>query len=318
MRKPNIVVAALAVLAGLPYATASAQAWPAKPVKVIVPYAAGGVVDVQTRNVTTRMAADLGQPFIVEARPGANANIGAEAVARAPADGYTLLVTAPFLINNPLLEADLRWKPADFAPVARFTLSPSFVLVPASSPANSVKEYVALARAKPGLQFGDGGTGSTQSVATLILAAVADIKIEPVLYKGAPPIIPDLINGLISMSIIPSTVALPPVKSGKLRALANTSDRRSPLLPDVPTIAEAGFPEATVMSWYGFHVPAGTPREVVRRASDATRTATGAAETRERAANAGGEIAFLATEEFEKFLRADAERWERAVRIIRK
>lgn len=318
MRKPGIVVAFVTVLAALPYATASAQAWPAKPVKVIVPYAAGGVVDVQTRVVTTRMAADLGQPFIVEARPGANANIGAEAVARAPADGYTLLVTAPFLINNPLLEADLRWKPADFAPVARFTLSPSFVLVPASSPANSVKEYVALARAKPGLQFGDGGTGSTQSVATLILAAVADVKIEPVLYKGAPPIIPDLINGLISMAIIPSTVALPPVKSGKLRALANTSDRRSPLLPDVPTIAEAGFPEATVMSWYGFHVPAGTPREVIRRASDATRTATGAAEVRERAANAGGETAYLATEEFEKFLRADAERWERAVRIIKK
>lgn len=151
-----------------------------------------------------------------------------------------------------------------------------------------------------------------------ILCAVAGIRIEPVTYKGAPPTIPDLINGLITMSIIPAAVALPPVRSGRLKALANTSDRRSPLPPDVPTIAEAGFPAATVLSWYGFHAPAGTPREVVQRASDATRTATGAAEVRERAANAGGETAFLATEEFEQFLRADAERWARAVRIIRK
>jgi tripartite-type tricarboxylate transporter receptor subunit TctC len=166
-----------------------------------------------------------------------------------------------------------------------------------SLPVNSVKEYVELARTKPGMQYGDGGSGSTQTMATEILRAVAGIKIEPVQYKGAPPVIPDLINGLVTRPIIPSSVAIPPVKGGKLRALANTSDRRSPMLPDVPTIAEAGYPEATVLSWYGFHAPAGTPREVIQRISDATRAATATPEVRERA--------------------ADAERWERALRLIK-
>jgi tripartite-type tricarboxylate transporter receptor subunit TctC len=146
--------------------TVAAQSWPARPVKVIVPYPAGGVVDVMTRAVTIKLAADLGQPFVVEAKPGAQANIAAEFVANAPADGYTLLVSAPYIINNPLLETGLRWQPKDFVPVARYALSPSFLLVPMTSPARTVQEYVALARAKPGQPIGDGGSGSTQSMAT--------------------------------------------------------------------------------------------------------------------------------------------------------
>ncbi|MBL8384663.1 MAG: tripartite tricarboxylate transporter substrate binding protein [Burkholderiales bacterium] len=299
-------------------APAAVAQWPTRPVKVIVPYPAGGVVDVMTRAVTIRLATDLGQPFVVEAKPGAGANIAAEFVANAPADGYTLLVSAPYLINNPLLESGLRWQPKQFAPVARYALSPSFMLVPANSPAKTVKDYIAMAKAKPKLPIGDGGTGSTQSMATKMLAAVAGVTFESIGYKGAPPVIPDLVNGALTMSIIPSTVAIPQVTSGKLRALANTSDKRSPLLPDVPTIAEAGFPEVTVLSWYAFHVPTGTPAEAIDRLSAAVGAATATAEVQGRLANAGGEAAFLGRADFVNFLRSDTERWERFAKAFQK
>jgi tripartite-type tricarboxylate transporter receptor subunit TctC len=298
--------------------TVAAQGWPARPVKVIVPYPAGGVVDVMTRAVTIKLAADLGQPFVVESKPGAQANIATEFVANAPADGYTLLVSAPYIINNPLLETGLRWQPKDFVPVARYALSPSFILVPMTSPVRTVQEYVALARAKPGQPIGDGGSGSTQSMATQMLAAVAGLKFESIGYKGAPPVIPDLINGALTMSIIPSTVAIPQVTAGKLRALANTSGKRSPLLPDVPTIAEAGFPEVTVESWYAFHVPAGTPREMIQKLSDAVGAAAASPEVQARLRSAGGEAAYLGVSDFEAFLRADAERWQRFAKAFKK
>ena len=308
----------LAAAAQLGGGIAIAQSWPAKPVRVIVPYPAGGVVDVMTRAVTIRLATDLGQPFVVESKPGAGANIAAEFVANTAADGYTLLVSAPYIINNPLLETGLRWQPKDFVPVARYALSPSFILVPLSSPARTVKDYVALARSKPGLPVGDGGTGSTQSMATQMLSVVAGFTFEAIGYKGAPPVIPDLINGALSMSIIPSTVAIPQVTSGKLRALANTSSKRSPLLPDVPTIAEAGFPEVTVESWYAFHVPTGTPREVVQRLSAAVGAAAAMPEVQARLTTAGGEAAFLGTADFESFLRSDTERWQRFAKAFKK
>ncbi len=319
MRKPLRAIAVLmacwcTTMAG----SALAQTWPARPVRVIVPYPAGGVVDVMTRAVTIKLAADLGQPFVVEAKPGAQANIATEFVANAPADGYTLLVSAPFIINNPLLDSGLRWKPTDFVPVTRFALSPSFMLVPITSPARTVQEYVALARSKPGLPIGDGGSGSTQSMATQMLAAVAGLKFESIGYKGAPPVIPDLINGALTLSIIPSTVAIPQVTAGKLRALANTSGKRSPLLPDVPTIAEAGFPEVTVESWYAFHVPAGTPREVIQKLSDAVGAAAASPEVQARLRSAGGEAAYLGVSDFEAFIRTDTERWQRFAKAFKK
>ena len=315
MRTVAVVVAGFCLaLAG----GAAAQTWPSRPVRVIVPYPAGGVVDVMTRAVTIRLATDLGQPFVVESKPGAGANIAAEFVANTAADGYTLLVSAPYIINNPMLETGLRWQPKDFVPVTRYALSPSFILVPPNSSARTVKDYVALARAKPGLPVGDGGTGSTQSMATQMLGAVGGIRFEFIGYKGAPPVIPDLINGALSMAIIPSTVAIPQVTAGKLRALANTSDKRSPLLPDVPTIAEAGYPEVTVLSWYGFHVPAGTPREVMQKLSAAVGAATATPEVQARLASAGGEAAFLGVADFESFLRADTERWQRFAKALKK
>lgn len=306
------------ILLGLLVAGNALAQWPNRPVRVIVPYPAGGVVDVMTRAVTIKLAADLGQAFVVEAKPGANANIAAEAVATAPADGYTLLVSAPYLLNNPMLETGLRWKPADFVPVARYALSPSFILVPTGLPARTMKEFVDWSKARGKVSVGDGGTGTTQSMATYMLRAVAGLDFEFIGYKGAPPVIPDLINGLVSMAIIPSTVAIPQVNAGKLRALANTGDKRSPALPEVPTIAEAGFPDVTVLSWYGFHAPTGMPREAIQKLAAAVGVAAASAEVQSRLAAAGGEAGFLAGAEFDAFLRSDAERWVRFVKAARK
>ncbi|WP_297721585.1 tripartite tricarboxylate transporter substrate binding protein [Limnohabitans sp. Rim8] len=300
--------------------TAQAQStYPSKPIRVIVPYAAGGVVDVQTRALTIGMAKELGQAIVVEAKPGANANIAAEYVARAPADGYTVLISSPFFINNPLLESNLRWASSDFLPVGRFSMSPSYFVVPMSSPAKTVMEYVELAKkAKPALQYADGGQGSTQTMANEMFRHVAGIALESVPYKGAPPTIPDLINGMMSMAITPSSVAVPQIKAGKLRALANINSRRSADLPDVPTIAEAGFPEVTAVSWYGMHVPAGTPPDTVRKLEAAMKAAAATNEVKERLVNAGGEEAFLGQADFVAFIKADSSRWEKVVKIIKK
>jgi len=295
------------------------ELFPSKPVKVIVPYPAGGVVDLQTRAMAQGLAAELGQGVVVDSRPGANGNIAAEAVARSPADGYTLLVSAPYLINNPLIESNLRWAPKDFVPLARFSMSPSFMCVPAASPARTVREYVEMARrAKPMLQFGDPGTGTTQTMAVEILKSTAGIEIEGIAYKGAPPLAIDLINNNFSMSVLPSSVAYPHVKSGKLRALATTSSARSAQLPDVPTMAEAGYPEATVISWYGLHAPINTPASVMRKLEAAIKAAVQKGETQNRLVSAGGEAAYLGTEEFTKFIASDGQMWERINRMLRK
>jgi len=316
----TIAAAACALATTLPAGFAWSQdAFPSRPIRVIVPYAAGGVVDVQTRAATQRMATELGQPIVVEAKPGASGSIAAEYVARAPADGYTLLVSAPFLVTAPLLEDKLRWKPQDFAAVGRFSLSPSYLVVSAKSSAKSVKDVVAMARrASPPMQYGDGGTGTTQTMATELLRASTGVKMEAVAYKGAPPMVPDLINGSFAFAVLPSSVAYPHVQSGAIRALANMSDRRSPRLPDVPTIAEAGFPQATALSWYGLHAPAGTPPQVIARLSDALRRSTDAADTKERMANAGGEEAYLDHAAFDAFVKEDAKHWTDAVNLIRR
>ena len=299
-------------------AWAQAASYPSKPVRVIVPYAAGGVVDIHTRALTTTLQELLKQPFVIEAKPGANGNIGAETVARAEPDGHTLLVSASFLINNPLLETGLRWAPKSFLPVARFAGSPSYFVVNSDVPAKTLREFAALAkRASKPMAYADGGTGTPQSMSALAFQQVAGVKFDHVLYKGAPPSVPDLLQGLVQVSILPSTVAIPQVKAGKLRALANISNARSPQLPDVPTIAEAGFPEATALSWYGLHAPAGTPAAVIQRLSDAMKQACAMPVVKERFVAAGGEEAFLDNAAFKQFLVQDEVRWKKLVQKIK-
>ncbi len=298
-------------------AASVAQPFPNKALRVIVPYPVGGAVDVMTRFVTNHMAQTLGQPIVIDTRPGANANIGPEAAARAAPDGYTLLASATFLVVNPLLETGLRWAPRDFVPVARFTQAPNILVVPASHPSKSVAEFVAAAKAAPGLPVGDSGPGAPQTIAVELLKRAAGVEFQSVGYKGGPPILGDLINGQLAMAVLPLNVAMSSIAGGRVRALATTSNRRSPLLPDLPTMAESGYPDVTVISWYGFHVPTGTPPEVIRRIADAVGAAAADDATRSRTATAGGEISFLETEPFRKVLDEDALRWSKAVHAIR-
>jgi tripartite-type tricarboxylate transporter receptor subunit TctC len=308
---------ALGVLLVVSSGTALAQGYPAKPIRVIVPYPVGGAVDVMTRLVTNHMAQTLGQPMVIDNRPGANANIGPEAAARSAPDGYTLLASATFLVVNPLLESGLRWSPRDFTPVARFTQAPNVLVVPASSSSRTVAEFVAAARGKPGLPAGDAGPGAPQTLAIDLLRHAANIELQSVGYKGSPPILADLISGQLAVSVLPLNVVASSVQGGRIRALASTSNRRSQLLPDLPTMAESGYPDVTVISWYGFHAPAGTAPDVIRRLSDAVAAAAADEATRTRTAGTGGEISYMDTETFRRFLDEDAARWSKAVQTIR-
>jgi len=296
-----ILHAALAVVA----CTAAAQPYPSKPVRVVVPYPAGGAVDVVTRQITNHMAQALGQPFVIDNRPGANANIGAETVARSAPDGYTLLASATFLLLNPLLESDLRWSPHDFVPVALFATSPNILVVPASHSSKSLAEFIALAKARPGLSVGDAGRGAPQTMAVELLQHAAGVEFSNVGYRGGPQVLSDLLNSQLDMSVLPLGVVMSSISGGRIRALASTSNHRSPLLPDLPTMGESGYSEVTVISWYGFHAPAGTPRHVIDRLSDAVSAASSDAATRSHVEAIGGEISFMPTEMFQKFLASD-------------
>jgi tripartite-type tricarboxylate transporter receptor subunit TctC len=287
------------------------DAWPSKPIRLVVPYPAGGVVDVHARALAQRVAADLGQPVVVDNRPGANANVGAEAVARAAADGYTLLVSAPFVVNNPILEQALRWTPRDLVPIARFAAAPGFLVVAADSPIRDFAEFLERARkAAPPLRYGDAGAGTTASVSLEIIRREARFDVLPVQYKGLPQVIPDLINGGLDFTFLPLTLAKPQVEAGRIRALANIGNRRSAALPGIPTVAELGVPRATVLSWYGLHAPAGTPPAVLARLEQATKLATASEEVRSRFSAAGGEEAFMGQADFVAFLESDRERMQ--------
>ena len=308
---------ACGMMLALAVSTTVAQPYPNKTIRVIVPYPVGGAVDVMTRLITNHMAQTLGQPMVIDNRPGANANIGPEAAARSAPDGYTLLASATFLVVNPLLETGLRWHPRDFVPVARFTQAPNVLVVPAAHASKTLAEFVAAAKAKPGLPTGDSGPGAPQTMAIELLKHAAGLEFQSIGYKGGPPVLADLINGQLAMSVLPLNVAMSSIAGGRIRALATTSNRRSPVMPDLPTMAESGYPEATVISWYGFHAPAGTPAEIIKRLSDAVAAAAADEATRTRTATTGGEISFMDTEAFRKFLDEDTARWLKAVQTIR-
>jgi tripartite-type tricarboxylate transporter receptor subunit TctC len=317
--KRLLELAMAAALTALFSTTVHAQTYPSKPIRVIVPYPVGGAVDIMTRLVTVHMQQTLGQPVLVENRPGANANLGPDHVASTPADGYTVLATATYLIANPLVEGDkLRWSPASFVPVARFTTAPNLFVVPGTSKLLSIRDLVSAAKAQPrALNYGEAGPGAPQTMAIEMLKTVAGIEMQAVSYKGSPPVIGDLVNETLTMSVLPLSVSMGAIQGGRIKAIASTSNQRSALLPDVPTMAEAGFPEVTVVSWYGFHVPKGTPEDVIAKLSGAVAAATSSEEVRTRTVGVGGEISFLGTKDFEAFLREDHARWQKFVQALK-
>jgi tripartite-type tricarboxylate transporter receptor subunit TctC len=248
-------------------ANGNAAGFPARPIRVVVPYAAGGPTDILGRLVGDFLGRDLGQAAFVENRPGAQGAIGAETVARAEADGYTLLIVAgSMIVQNPLLYKKLPYDPAkDFRMLALITEVPVVMEVHPSVPARTVEEFVAYAKQNPAkLAFGSAGTGGTIHLAGEMFKQMAGIEMTHVPYKGAGPALTDLLAGNIQVMFDSLGTALPPVRSGMLRALGVSSARRNPDLPDVPTIAESGYPDYLVSVWFGVAAPARVPDDVAQ------------------------------------------------------
>jgi tripartite-type tricarboxylate transporter receptor subunit TctC len=265
MLRFSCAVAALALAAG---GAVAQQPFPSKPVHLIVGFPPGGGVDIIARTISQPLSERLGQPVIVENRPGAGGNIAAEQVAHAPADGYTLLIGA---VSSLAISASVYRHQnynvlKDFAPVAVVASVPNVLVVNPSVPAKNVRELIALAKAEPGkLNFGSAGNGTTVHFAGELFKSMAHLDMVHVPYKGAAPAMADLLGGQVQMMFDFLSAAAPQIKSGKLRALGVTSVTRSPVIPDVPTIAEAGLPGYQVLGDFGIVAPAGTPPEIVER-----------------------------------------------------
>lgn len=313
----NAVVAVAMLCLSLFATTADASPeYPIRPIQIVVPYGPGGVVDVVTRIVVDKMTQSLGQPVVVLNRPGGNANIGPSIVAQAEPDGYTLLASSSSTVINPLVEKNPGFGSDSFVPIVRIAESPNVLVVPASLKLATLNDFVVLAKSEPELATPVTGPGSSQAVARTMFARSANIQLLDVAYKGGVSFITDLLAGRLAMSVSPMNVVIGLVKQGRLTALAVTSERRSALLPDVPTMAEAGFAEATAVSWFGFHAPAGTPALALEKIAAAVRTATDDPEVRARIAGVGAEAAYLGTSAFESFLVVERIKAEKYVATI--
>jgi tripartite-type tricarboxylate transporter receptor subunit TctC len=308
---------ALLLASLMPIGAAAQTDWPRKPVQIVVPYGAGGAVDVMIRIFAEHMSQTLGQPVVVLNRPGGNANIGPVSVTQAPADGYMLLASSGTLIVNPLIDANSGYTVKQFIPVARSAQMTNVVVVPASSKVNSLREFVAYARLNPDLPTNFSAHGNAQAVARESLAKAAGFKLLDVAYKGGTTYIPDLVAGRLSVSFAPINVVLPLIRDRQLTALAVTGERRAAVLPDVPTAAESGYPGVVSVSWFGVHALTGTPKPVIERLAQAVRAAALDPKVQSRVQTSGAEVAWLDTAEFDAFLAKETASAERYVQTVR-
>ncbi len=316
MRLGRILGATLAlaaVLAGaLGGASAQAQSFPDKPIRVIVGFPPGGPTDAVARILGEKASQTLGQPIIVENRPGASGNIAASYVARSAADGYTLFFsTAGVLSMNPFLYVNPGFDvKRDFAPITQAVSVPAIVVVQPAFPANTLDALVKMARKAPGsISFASAGFGGPPHMAAELLKKVAHIELLHVPYKGASPATTDLISGQVNMGIFDIPVMMPQVKAGKLKALAITSKQRSPLLPDLQTITEAGYPGATFDNWYGMVAPAATPAKVREQLAHAFIDALKDPEVHRKLTEMGAMVVASSPADFDAMIKEETERW---------
>jgi len=266
--KLSMLLVAGAMTLSVAAADAGAEAWPTQPIKVIVPFPAGGQLDVVVRVVADKLSPVLGQPIVVENRTGADGNIAAEIVAKSKPDGYTWLATSvPFATQVSLQPGKLRYDPVrDFEPVANLGAASFVLVVPDSVPVNSLKEFIAYAKSRPGqLSYAGTSVGSATHLSTELFARATGLSMQMIPYAGIPAAMSDLLSGRTQFMSTGVIAALPQIKSGKLKPLAILAPERHPQLPDVPTIAEAGYPDLIVATWFGLLVPAGTPKDIVQR-----------------------------------------------------
>jgi tripartite-type tricarboxylate transporter receptor subunit TctC len=315
-RRLSCFVAGLALLTASTSAFAQA-AFPTRPIRVIVPYPAGGIVDIVARSVTDTIGRNFRQPMVVEAKPGGNSNIGTAEVARSAPDGYTWLVTGPAVLVNPSIYKGAGWNAMrDFKCVGLVVWNQSAAVVPINMPVKTLKDFVELAKSKPGqLNFGNPGIGSSIDLTAKNLFRIAGISITNVGYKGQPQALIDLITGEIQLSVASLALALPHIKDGKLRPLAVFTKERVKQLPDVPTIAEAGYPDAAYLPWYGIYLSATTPDELVGRIHEAINKALESSEVIERLSHADIPGRPMQLDELAKLMKADYERLNEIVKV---
>jgi tripartite-type tricarboxylate transporter receptor subunit TctC len=295
---------------------AVAQTYPTKPVRIIVPYSPGGGIDTVARMMAQKLTEQIGGPFLIENRPGAAGVLGAEIVARAAPDGYTLLASATEFAINPIVRPKLPYDSfKDFIHISQLASVQFILAAHPSVPARNVKEVIALAKARPGtLTYGSSGTGGGPHLAGELFQSMAGIRWVHVPFKGTGPMSLAVMSGEIDFIFAATIGLLPQVRAGKMRAIAVTGQKRFAQLPEVPTVAESGIPGYSAIGWYGFYAPAGTSPEIVRRLyAEATR-ALGDPEVKEKLGRSGNEYVMSSPDEFVAFLRAETAKWTKIVK----
>ncbi len=313
-KRIHAAAAALALLVGF---AAQAQPYPNKPVRLIVPYGPGGSTDLTGRTVAHKLQEALGQPFVVENKPGASAQIGAAEVAKAAPDGYTLLVGAPqVFIINPLFFKDMRYDAENgFTPIAITLLSPNYILAHPSLPVTSIPELIAYAKAHPGaLNYASSGVGSSGHLTGLLLNKLAGIDMQHIGYKGSAGAVQDSLSGQVKLLIDQPVPGISHVRAGKLRAIAVGTATRVPALPDVKTVQEQGVPDFESSTWFGFWAPAGTPRPVIERLWGEIQRIMRMPDVQDKFAPAGYIPTAISPEDTAARIRSDREKWTRVAR----
>lgn len=319
-RRAALALCTVLACAATPLARAQAPAYPTKPLRMIVPFTPGGSTDVLARAIGLELSRAWGQPVVIENIPGAGGAIGAERVAKAPADGYTLLMGhIGTLAVNPSLYPKLGYDPVrSFAPVAWVARVPNVLVVHEAVPARTLKELVDLARSKPGrLDYGSGGNGSAAHTTMEYLKLQTQMSLLHIPYRGTAPSVNDLVAGQVQALFTGAPALLPHIKSGKIRALAVSSPRRMALLPDVPTVAESGLPGTKGFEadqWYGVVAPAGTPAAIVKQLNEQINKSLASAEVRARLASEGAEPTPGTPQAFGNLIESEIKRWAPVVK----
>ncbi|MDB5808658.1 MAG: hypothetical protein JWN94_780 [Betaproteobacteria bacterium] len=311
----RIVLTACCCLLG--NALAADVAFPTKPVRIIVPFAPGGPTDIVARTVGQQLTAAFGQPVVIDNRPGAGGVVGADLVAKSAADGYTLLLCSTgAMAINPGLLAKMPYEPLrDFAPVTLVVTIPYLLLVNPNFSAQTVKDVVALARAKPGqLNYGSAGTGTTSHLAMELFRSMANIQVSHVPYKGSALAATDLVGGQLQLLFDAPPSSLPFVRSGRVRAIGISTLRRSPLLPDMPTISEAGVPGYEVLTWSGICAPAATPHSVLAKLNSAIVKGVTSQESRDRFAGLGADVVANSSAQYRQFIVDELAKWSLVIK----
>ena len=312
-RKLSLLLLSVPLLAA---PATQAQTWPGKPIRMVVPYPPGGPTDIVARVIGQKLAERLGQPIVVDNRPGAGGNIGADAVAKSAPDGYTLLVaTTAHAINMTLFSKPGYNTRTDFAPVSMLTSGPLVLVTAPSTPASNVGELIAMAKANPGkVTFASSGNGQSTHLAAELFDSMASVRMTHVPYKGSAPALTDVMAGQATVMFDTMLSAMPFVRDGKLRALAVTSATRSPAAPDIPTIAQAGLPGYEATAWNALLVPAGTPPAVIGKLSDALKAVLTEDEVRARFATQGFAATWTSPADTGQFLAREIDKWGKVVK----